>query len=103
MLTDWDTKPVRQMMAKHFHAVLNGHVHDSCAAATKQLLGTLFVSTAGCLKPNEPFSSYTIIEMDLKTEAITCFFRKWYSERGQFDQETAKADNAAATTEMWDQ
>jgi len=43
MLTEWDAKPVRQTVAKHFHALLNGHVHDSDAAATKQLL-------AGCCK-----------------------------------------------------
>ena len=61
---------------KHFHALLNGHVHDSDAAATRQLFGNLFVSTAGCLKPNEQFSSYTTIEMDLEKESITCHFRK---------------------------
>lgn len=97
MLTEWDAKPVRQMVAKHFHALLNGHVHDSDAAATRQLFGNLFVSTAGCLKPNEQFSSYTTIEMDLEKESITCHFRKWYSERGQFDQETAKAAKGQST------
>lgn len=97
MLVKFDTKPVRQMVAKHFHILLNGHVHDSDAVSTRQLLGTLFVSTAGCLKPNEPFSSYTIIQLDLETESITCHFRKWYGERRQFDQETAKAANGQMT------
>jgi len=93
MLADWDSKPVRQTVAKHFHGLLNGHVHDSEACVTKQLIGNLFVSTAGCLKPNEPFSGYTIIQIDLEKDTITCLFRKWYGERGQFDQETAKAPN----------
>jgi len=31
--------------------------------------------------------------MDLAKEQITCSFRKWYREREQFDQETAKAAN----------
>jgi predicted MPP superfamily phosphohydrolase len=97
MLSEWDAKPVRQTVAKHFHVLLNGHVHDSDAAATKQLFGNLFVSTAGCLKPQERFSSYTMIHLDLDNETITCNFRRWYSERGQFDQDTAKAAKGQIT------
>jgi len=93
MLADWDCKPVRQTIAKYFHGVLNGHVHDSEAAVTRQLLGNVFVSTAGCMKANEAFSSYTIVEIDLHQDTVTCHFRKWYHERSEFDQETAKANN----------
>jgi predicted MPP superfamily phosphohydrolase len=97
MLAAWDFKPVRQTVAKHFHMLLNGHVHDSDASSAKQLLGTLFVSTAGCLRPGDPFASYTLIQADLEREEITCHFRKWYSERGVFDQELSKAAKGQMT------
>jgi hypothetical protein len=91
MLVDWDKKPVRQAIAKNFNVLLNGHVHDSDAIFAQQLLGSLFVSTAGCLKPHEQFSSYSLIQLDLDRDSIICHFRKWYPERGEFDQETSKA------------
>ncbi|HEX3799302.1 MAG TPA: metallophosphoesterase [Verrucomicrobiae bacterium] len=97
MLAAWDLKPVRQALAKHFHILLNGHVHDSDALSAKQLLGTLFVSTAGCLRPGDPFASYTLIHVNLDLEEITCHFRKWYPERETFDQELSKAAKGQAT------
>lgn len=93
MLADWDCKPVRQAIAKNFNILLNGHVHESDVIETKQILGSLIVSTTGCLNESEHFSSYTLITLDFNSDNVTFDFRKWYKDREVFDQDTSKAPN----------
>jgi len=89
-LAPWDVKPVGQRAVKDFHLHLNGHVHDSDVLFGHYLPGQLFTSTAGCLRPKELFSSYTVIDADVVQNRIFCRFRKWYREREAFDQDLSK-------------
>jgi predicted MPP superfamily phosphohydrolase len=95
-LAEWDERECQNRLAKNFNFLFCGHLHDSNSVLFQQILGGVYISSAGCLKSGR-LSNYSVLSIDLANDEVTTRFRKWYPDRGEFDQETEKAKNGVVT------
>lgn len=96
-LTDWDSHALKTTMAQHLNLLFTGHLHDSNSLFAQNLYGKLYISSSAPLFGGRVGNGYSVVRLDLEEALFTVYLRRYYSERREFDQETAKCENGLVT------
>ncbi|MFA5324498.1 MAG: metallophosphoesterase, partial [Smithella sp.] len=90
-LSEWNQRLLRDLMARNINLFFTGHAHDSDFTHLKPILGQLYICIGAALdSARASRKGYSLTSMDLERKSLTIYLRKWYEDRGEFDQETEK-------------
>lgn len=97
MLTKWNHKSIKYIMAKDIDIFFNGHMHNSDFTFIRQFLVNLYISTCSSLHCGRLKNGYSLLNLNCVKKKMVVYLRKWYENRKEFDQETEQCENGTVT------
>jgi predicted phosphodiesterase len=98
MLQTWNKENIKMSLAQNVNMLCTGHIHNSNFEYSRQLLGSLYMSTCASLYSGRIKNGYTLLDLDFEKEILSVYLRKWYGKtRKEFDQETEKCHKGLIT------
>ncbi len=86
-LKEFERMPVKRLILSKFNLVLLGHIHDVDCEMTMNPDNNVLINKCSSLyQGRNRFNGYAVIRMDLKSKNGDIFLRRYYEERGSFDE-----------------